>query len=120
KPNSRATSVYPRVRGTVWIEQATGEMARIEGEVTDDISLGLFLAKVYKGSHFMQERYEMVPGLWMPSFSQYDFDGRKLFSSISIHERTFYGQYHRIGPPREALATIRAELGKPGGALADP
>src|SRR3979490_2028320 len=61
KPTSRATSIYPRVRGTVWIDEATGEMARIEGEVTDDISLGLFLAKVYKGSRFMQERYEMVP-----------------------------------------------------------
>jgi hypothetical protein len=77
KPTSRATSIYPRVRGTVWVDEATGEMARIEGEVTDDISLGLFLARVYKGSRFMQERYEMVPGVWLPSFSQYDFDGRK-------------------------------------------
>lgn len=68
----------------------------------------------------MQERYEMLPGLWMPSFSQYDFDGRKLFSSISIHERTFYSQYHHIGTPKEALAAIRAELGKGVGAVSDP
>src|SRR3984885_15183142 len=31
KPTSRATSVYPRVRGTVWIDEASGELARIEG-----------------------------------------------------------------------------------------
>jgi hypothetical protein len=43
-----------------------------------------------------------------------------LFSTISIHERTFYSQYRRIGPPKEALAVIRAELGKPAGAIADP
>jgi hypothetical protein len=110
KPTSRATSVYPRVRGTVWIDEATGEMARIEGEVTDDISLGLFLAKVYKGSRFMQERYEMVPGLWLPSFSQYDFDGRKFLSSFSLHERTFYSNYRRVGAPKEALELVRAEL----------
>jgi hypothetical protein len=118
KPTSRATSVYPRVRGTVWIDEATGEMARIEGEVTDDISLGLFLAKVYKGSRFMQERYEMVPGLWLPSFSQYDFDGRKFLSSFSLHERTFYSNYRRVGAPKEALELVRAELKemKPGGA----
>jgi hypothetical protein len=120
KPTSRTTAIFAKVRGSVWIDPEAGQLARVEGEVTGDITVGLFLAKVYKGSHFMQERYEMLPGLWVPSFSQYDFDGRKLFSPISIHERTFYGQYHRIGPPKEALAMIRAELGKPGGAVADP
>jgi hypothetical protein len=88
RPTSRATSIYTRVRGTVWIDEATGEMARIEGEVTDDISLGLFLARVYRGSRFMQERYEMVPGLWLPSYSN----------------------YRRVGAPKEALELVRAEL----------
>ena len=110
KPTSRATSIYPRVRGTVWIDEATGELARIEGEVTEDISLGLFLARVYRGSRFMQERYEMVPGLWLPSFSQYDFDGRKFLSSFSLHERTFYSNYRRVGTPKEALELVRTEL----------
>jgi hypothetical protein len=120
KATSRATSIFARVRGFVWIDPQAAQLARVEGEVTEDITVGLFLAKVFKGSRFMQERYEMLPGLWMPSFSQYDFDGRKLFSTISIHERTFYSQYHRIGPPKEALAMIRAELSKPSGAIADP
>jgi hypothetical protein len=117
KPTSRATSIYPRVRGTVWVEEASGELARIEGEVTEDISLGLFLARVYKGSRFMQERYEMAPGVWLPSFSQYDFDGRKFLSSFSLHERTFYSHYRRVGTPKEALELVRAELKemKPGG-----
>ena len=119
KAVSRTTAIFAKVRGFVWIDPAARQLARVEGEVTGDITVGLFLAKVYKGSHFMQERYEMVPGLWMPSFSQYDFDGRKLFSSISVHERTFYSQFRRIGPPKEALAMIRAELGKPAGAAAD-
>ncbi len=110
KPTSRTTSLYTRVRGTVWIDQASSELARIEGEVTDDISLGLFLAKVYKGSHFMQERYEMAPGLWLPTFSQYDFDGRKFLSNFSLHERTFYSNYRLVGSPKEALAMVRAEL----------
>ena len=117
KPTSRATSIYPRVRGTVWVDEASGELARIEGEVTEDISLGLFLARVYKGSRFMQERYEMVSGVWLPSFSQYDFDGRKFLSSFSLHERTFYSHYRRVGSPKEALELVRAELKemRPGG-----
>src|SRR2546422_7624731 len=73
---------------------------------------GLFLGKIYKGSHFMQERYEVRPGLWLASFSQYDFDGRKFFSGFSIHERAFYSNYRYIGPPKEALVAIRTELGR--------
>jgi hypothetical protein len=59
----------------------------------------------------MQERYEFRPGLWLANFSQYDFDGRKLFSGFSMHERTFYSNYRYIGPPKEALVAIRQELG---------
>jgi hypothetical protein len=110
KPTSRFTAFFSKVHGFAWIDEESGELARIEGEVSEDISVGLFLAKVYKGSHFMQERYEFFPGLWLASFSQYDFDGRKFFSGFSIHERTFYSNYRYIGPPREALAAIRQEL----------
>jgi hypothetical protein len=112
KPTTRLTSIFPKVRGLAWIDEASGEVARIEGDVIEDISIGLFLGKIYKGSHFMQERYEFVPGLWLTSFSQYDFDGRKLFSGFSVHERTFYSNYRYIGPPKEALAAIRQELGQ--------
>ena len=111
RPTVRFTAIFPKVHGVVWIDEASGELARIEGDVTEDISIGLFLGKIYKGSHFMQERYEFLPGLWLASFSQYDFDGRKLFSAFSLHERTFYSNYRYIGPPKEALAAIRQELG---------
>ena len=89
-------------------------------EVTDDISIAGFLAKIYKGSHFVQERFETAPGVWLPSYAQYDFDGRKFFVSFAIHERMLYSQYRRIGPPREALQAIRSELGKPVAANINP
>jgi hypothetical protein len=125
KPTTRFTAIYTKVHGFVWIDEDFEQLARIEGEVTDDISVGLFLGKIYKGSHFMQERYEFFPGLWLASFTQYDFDGRKIFSAFSIHERTFYSNYRYIGPPNEALATIRKELadgdlGKSGSTAAEP
>jgi hypothetical protein len=125
KPTSRFTSIFPKVHGYVWVEEDADELARIEGDVTEDISIGLFLGKIYKGGHFMQERYQVAPGLWLPSFTQYDFDGRKLFSAFSIHERTFYSNYRYIGPPKKALEVIRkelgrADLGKAGGTATDP
>jgi hypothetical protein len=125
KPTSRLTSTFTKVHGYVWIDEDAAELARVEGDVTEDISIGLFLGKIYKGSHFMQERYEVQPGMWQPSFTQYDFDGRKFFSAFSMHERTFYSHYRYIGPPKEALEAIRkelarADLSKPSSTTADP
>ena len=112
KPTTRNSFIFTRVEGNVWVDEQSGEMARIEGVVIEDISIAMFLAKVYKGSHFMQERYEYFPGVWFPSYEQYDFDGRKYLLPFSIHERTFYSDYKRVGPPEEAIAVVRAELDK--------
>jgi hypothetical protein len=112
KATTRNAIIFSKVRGTVWIDEQSRELARIEGTVTEDIAISLFLAKVYKGSHFMQERYEMTPGHWFPSYEQYDFDGRKFVVSFSIHERTFYSDYKRVGPPKEAVEAVRNELNK--------
>jgi len=112
KPTSRFASILTRVHGYVWIDENAGELARIDGEVTEDVPFGLFFGKIYKGSHFVQERHEVQPGMWQPTFTQYDFDGRKLFSGFSLHERSFYSNYRYIGPPKEALEVIRKELGR--------
>ncbi len=112
KPNSRNATLLTKVKGYVWIDEQAAELAKVEGEVSSDISLALFLAKVYKGSRFMQERYEIEPGVWLPTYQQYDFDGRKFLLPFAIHERTLYTKYHRVGPPKEALEVVRGELGK--------
>ena len=120
KPTSRNATLLTKVKGFIWIDEESAELAKIEGEVSQDISLSLFLAKVYKGSHFMEERYEMAPGIWLPSFEQYDFDGRKFLLPYSVHERTLFTNYRRVGPPTEALEMLRGELGKETGKAAEP
>ncbi len=114
-PTSRGASIFTKVKGLVWLDDASGQMARIQGEVTEDISFGLFFGKIYKGRRFMQERYEFAPAVWLPTYSQYDFDARKLFSQISMHQKTFASHYRRVGPPVDAIPLVRAELEKLGG-----
>jgi hypothetical protein len=120
KPATRNEMLFSKVRGTLWVDKETSELAKIEGEVTEDITLALFLAKVYRGSYFMQERYELAPGVWLPTYQQYDFDGRKFVVPFSIHERAFYTQYRRVGPPSDAVEVVRGELNKLGENRADP
>jgi len=120
KATTRNEMLFTRVQGTIWIEKESSQLAKVEGHVTEDISLALFLAKVYQGSYFMQERYEMAPGVWLPTYQQYDFDGRKFLVPFSIHERTLYTNYKRVGPPKEAVEVVRDELGKLKSEHGDP
>jgi hypothetical protein len=112
RPTSRNGILFTKVRGTIWVDEQSSQLAKVQGYVTEDVSIALFVARVYKGSQFMQERYEVAPGLWEPTFEQYDFDGRKFVMSFSIHERTFYSDYKRVGRPNEAVQAVRAELDK--------
>jgi hypothetical protein len=112
RPTTRNGILFTKVRGTIWVDEQSSQLAKVEGSVTEDFSIALFLAKVYKGSQFMQERYEVAPGLWEPTFEQYDFDGRKFLALFSIHERTFYSDYKRVGPPKQAVQGVRDELSK--------
>ena len=109
KPTTRNGAIFAKVRGTVWVDESSAQVVRIEGTVVEDISLALFLAQVYKGSHFMQERQE-IDGVWLPTLEEYDFDGHKFIFPISIHERTTYSHYRRVGSPAEAAQLVRNEL----------
>lgn len=120
KASTRNEMLFTKVRGTLWIDKESSQLAKVEGRVTADISLALFLAKVYQGSYFMQERYEFAPGVWLPTYQQYDFDGRKFLVPFSIHERSFYTNYRRVGPPKEAVQAVRDELSKLKSNRADP
>ncbi len=111
KPTSRATAFFPKVSGWLWIDEACAQITRLEASLVVDLPIGLFFAKIYKGSRFVQERVEAEPGAWLPSVTEYDYTGRKFFSSISVHERTIATRYRRIGPPAKALPLILAELG---------
>jgi hypothetical protein len=110
KPVNRTTAVFSKVHGHVWIDEAAAQLARADLDVTEDISIATVVARIYKGSHVVHERSEVAPEIWLASYAQHDFDGRRFFIGFGIHERTFYSRYRRIGTPKEALQAIRQEL----------
>ncbi len=52
KPQVRNAIIFSKVSGFLWIDEQSGELARIEGSVMEDISIAMFLARVYKGQPF--------------------------------------------------------------------
>jgi hypothetical protein len=58
--------LLPKMRGTLWISQASYEWLRVEAEVLDTIRFGWMLASLSKGSSFQMEQAQVAAGLWHP------------------------------------------------------
>src|SRR5260370_31580265 len=55
RATSRATAIFAKVRGYVWIDEDAAQLARAEIEVTEDISIGGFFPCIYKWSRPTRE-----------------------------------------------------------------
>ena len=70
RPGAKAKSgdakMLLKVRGRMWIDKATYQWARVEGETTDTISWGVFLARLNPGARMTFEQTEVNSELWLP------------------------------------------------------
>jgi hypothetical protein len=111
KPTSRFATTFQHVHASLWLDESQAQMARLEGEITSDISFaGGVAGKVYHGGHFVMEQSEVAPGVWLPTLYTYSVDGRKFLFGFGVHERTDVTHYRHVGPPSESIEIIRGEL----------
>jgi len=93
------------------VDEAQAQFARLEGDITTDITFGGGIAgKVYHGGHVVMVQEEVAPGIWLPTLYNYELDGRKFLFAFGIHERTEITRYRRVGPPPQAIEILRNEL----------
>ena len=120
RPSSRVGLVFVHTRGTVWVDEPNAQLVRLAAELSDDVTYAAgLIAKVYRGGHLTFEQAEASPGVWLPTHTTYDFDGKKfVFGTLSMHQRIDASDYQRVGPPDQALALVRHE--HPSASLNDP
>jgi hypothetical protein len=111
KPINRFAASFQHIRGTLWVDEAQAQFARLEADIATDIIFGGGIAgKVYHGGHVVMVQEEVAPGIWLPTLYDYELDGRKFLFAFGIHEHTEVTRYRRVGPPPEAVEIMRNEL----------
>jgi hypothetical protein len=111
KPSTRFATIFQHVHATLWMDESEAQFARLEGDIASDVMFaGGIAGRINHGGHFVIEQEEVAPGIWLPSLYTYDVDGRKFVFSFAVHERTDVTHYQRIGPPAQAVETLRSEL----------
>lgn len=67
KPRTSQAKVFKRVRGTLWIDQQTYQSVKVEMEVIDTISWGLFLLRVPPGATMSFTQTVVNNEIWAPA-----------------------------------------------------
>jgi hypothetical protein len=76
RPKNSRASMLKKFHGKMWIDQQEYQWVRLEGEVIDTVSWGLFLARLAKGSKIYFEQVRVNDEVWMPKQIRLDLDAR--------------------------------------------
>jgi hypothetical protein len=64
-PTQPHAGLLSKIKGKVWIDKQDYTWVKVEGEVIDTASLGLFIARIHKGSRFSVEQVRLNNEIWL-------------------------------------------------------
>jgi hypothetical protein len=97
KPRRREGKILQHIAGRAWIAEDDHQMAKLEAEIIDPISIGAgILAKVQKGSKLAFERRKINNEIWLPVKVDASLNGRLLLlKGINMREVTEYSDHKK-------------------------
>jgi len=97
KPTVKFADKLEKVRGRLWIDKEEKQWSRVDVDVLDTISFGLFLARIHKGSNFHLEQIKVNDDIWLPKKVDVKVDVRALiFVSANVDVGVVYSDYRKF------------------------
>lgn len=97
-----------KVEGKLWVDKQDYGWVKVDGEVAQPFSMGLFLARVLRGSHITMEQARFNDGFWMPTRIEVRASAKILFvKSYDINRILAYSDYQLL--QRASLASVSNE-----------
>jgi hypothetical protein len=88
--------LFSRVEGRLWIDKQDFGWVKVDGEVTQSFSMGLFVARVNRGSHIVLEQTCVGDAVWVPQRLEVRASARILFvKSLDMDRILTYSDYRR-------------------------
>ena len=86
-----------KFRGRVWIDKDDLQLAKMDVETLDTVSLGLGLARIHKGTRFVLEQTRVNDEVWLPRQVEYKFNARiALLKAYNVDGEQTYGDYKKF------------------------
>ena len=89
------SKLFSRVEGKLWVDKQDFGWVKAEGQVTQSFSMGLFVARVQRGSRIFLEQTCLGDALWVPSRIEMRANARiLLLKSLDVYKILTYSDYH--------------------------
>ena len=76
QPVHKEAKILPKVRFRVWIDRADSQVAKLDVEIIDTFSWGLFVARLHKGSRVVLEQVRVNDEVWLQQHVAVKVDAR--------------------------------------------
>lgn len=76
EPHMKESKFLSKFHGRVWIDKSDLQMAKLDVEAIDNVSVGWVLARVHKGTRFMIEQTRVNDEVWLPRYVTFKIDAR--------------------------------------------
>jgi hypothetical protein len=114
QPRSSTARMFRSLKCRFWVDQQDRQFVKVEVEVIDTISIGLFLVRVAKASHATLELTSVGDGVWMPDRLQVFASARLgLLQSLRVEQNVHFSRYSSVPVDARALYPA-AGAGQPG------
>jgi hypothetical protein len=86
--------MFSKVEGKLWVDKLDFGWIKVDGEVTQSFSMGLFVARVLRGSHIIMEQTCVGDAVWVPKRLEMRASARILFlKSLDMERILTYSDY---------------------------
>jgi hypothetical protein len=92
--HGRYGKLFSRVQGKLWVDKQDFGWVKVDGEVTESFSIGLFVARVQRGSHIILEQTCVGDAVWVPKRLEMRASATILFlKSLDVERILTYSDY---------------------------
>ena len=86
--------MFSKVEGKLWVDKQDLGWIKVDGQVIQPFSMGLFLARVLRGSHITMEQTRVDDGIWMPERVEVRAAAKIFFVKSLVIDRVLtYSEY---------------------------
>ena len=102
-PHNREGKMLQRMRGTLWVDQATYQWVKVQADVVQPVSMYGFIAKVKPGTRFELEQAPVSGAVWMPKQFSVVVKAKALgIRNENSRDEDTYSSYKRMMPPKSS------------------
>jgi hypothetical protein len=97
EPHMKESKFLSKFHGRVWIDKADLQLAKMDIEAIDTVSVGWVLARIHKGTRVMLEQTRVNDEVWLPRHVNFKLDARvALFKGFNIDGEQEYRDYRKF------------------------